>query len=68
MESQTDPPPPFADADVICTKARSFVYDDDASTSAGGAGRPRRSTDWIQTQLDRTVEGFGATIPANWFM
>ncbi|ORY89743.1 Piwi domain-domain-containing protein [Leucosporidium creatinivorum] len=55
-------------ADIICTKARSFVYDDDASTSVGVSGRPRRPTDWIQTQLDRTVEGFGATMPAQWFM
>ncbi|GAA6042866.1 hypothetical protein JCM8097_007198 [Rhodosporidiobolus ruineniae] len=45
-------------ADIVATKARSYVTDDDASTTASGVARARpRDSDHIQKQLDREFKG-----------
>lgn len=43
-----------ADADIVCTKARSFMTDDDASTTTSAVARANnRPRDYIQQKLDR---------------
>ncbi|KAK4702157.1 eukaryotic translation initiation factor 2C, partial [Phenoliferia sp. Uapishka_3] len=53
-------------AHVVCEKARSFVYDDDASTvSSGGTGN-RRAPNFLQTQMDRKYGNY--SLSPEWYM
>ncbi|GAA5826421.1 hypothetical protein JCM11251_002359 [Rhodosporidiobolus azoricus] len=57
-------------ADIVAGKARSYVTDDDASTTASGVGRARaRDPTFIQKQLDREFKGNpGAMGTTMWFV
>ncbi|GAA5915403.1 hypothetical protein JCM6882_001414 [Rhodosporidiobolus microsporus] len=57
-------------ADIVAGKARSYVTDDDASTTASGVARARaRDSDFIQKQLDREFKGNpGAMGQTMWFV
>lgn len=58
---------PLPDADIVATKARSFVSMDDASTSGGLAQAKGRGPLFIQEKLDREVaqQKMGSTM---WFI
>jgi len=56
-------------ADIVAAKARSFVTDDDASTTASGATRARaRDPRHIQEKLDRVFKGEVALGQTMWFI
>ncbi|GAA5992363.1 hypothetical protein JCM10908_000447 [Rhodotorula pacifica] len=59
--------PPAYYADIVATKARSFVSSDDVSSSAGLARAKARDPTYIQSQLDRELKGakMGSTM---WFI
>ncbi|GAA5867311.1 hypothetical protein JCM3774_003541 [Rhodotorula dairenensis] len=55
--------PPAYYADIVATKARSFVSNDDAASSVGVAQAKARDPNYIQGQLDRLVDAVLATVP-----
>ena len=56
------------DADIVATKARSFVSNDDMSSSAGLAQTKARDPNYIQNQLDRALKGAPAMGSTMWFI
>ncbi|TKA58520.1 hypothetical protein B0A53_00261 [Rhodotorula sp. CCFEE 5036] len=60
--------PPAYYADIVATKARSFVSNDDISSSAGLAQAKARDPNYIQNQLDRALKGAPAMGSTMWFI
>lgn len=52
----------------MATKARSFVSNDDMSSSAGLAQAKARDPNYIQNQLDRALKGAPAMGSTMWFI